>query len=126
VSVINPLNKKATLAVREVREQAIAMEMSSSFMHLYLGIPSDGLPDDLDCHHLVLNLKEDIMGEHKLIIVSIPMVFNSTLAPAGYHVVHTYTAASKYFANWEHKLEKGYDKARPRKPITGGASHTGT
>jgi phytoene dehydrogenase-like protein len=111
-SVVNPLDEKVASAVGEVRKQANAMQMSGSFMHLHLGIPSDGLPDDLDCHHSVLNLEEDITGEQNLVIVSIPTVFDPTLAPAGYHVVHAYTAASENFADWESKLEKGYDDGK--------------
>jgi phytoene dehydrogenase-like protein len=99
-------------AVKEVREQANAMQMSGSFMHLHLGIPSDGLPDDLDCHHSVLNLERDITEEQNLVIVSIPTVFDQSLAPPGYHVIHAYTAASENFKDWDDKLEGGYDDGK--------------
>ncbi len=107
-------NKSAVYAaVKEVRNQAAAMEMTGSFMHLHLGIPSDGLPDDLDCHHSVLNLSTmDVTAEQNLVIVSIPTVFDPNLAPEGYHVIHAYTAASENFADWDDKLIKGYDDGK--------------
>jgi phytoene dehydrogenase-like protein len=115
-SVVNddiaPKNDVIATAVREVREQANAMEMSGSFMHLHLGIPSDGLPIDLDCHHSVLDLERGITEEQNLIIVSIPTVFDPTLAPLGYHVIHAYTAASENFDDWNDKLDKGYDDGK--------------
>jgi phytoene dehydrogenase-like protein len=111
-SIANPLDEKVASAVGEVRKQANAMSMSGSFMHLHLGIPSDGLPDDLDCHHSVLNLEDGITEEQNLVIVSIPTIFDPSLAPDGYHVVHAYTAASENFADWEDKLDKGYDDGK--------------
>ena len=103
-------------AVKEVRKQANAMEMSGSFMHIHLGIPSDGLPLDLDCHHSVLNLDDDITDEQNLVIVSIPTIFDPTLAPEGYHVIHAYTAASENFAEWDNKLDLGYDDGKIAEP----------
>jgi phytoene dehydrogenase-like protein len=103
-------------AVKEVRKRANAMEMSGSFMHIHLGIPSDGLSLDLDCHHSVLNLDDDITDEQNLVIVSIPTIFDPTLAPEGYHVIHAYTAASENFAEWDNKLDKGYDDGNIAEP----------
>ena len=105
-----------SMAVKEVRKQANAMEMSGSFMHIHLGIPSDGIPLDLDCHHSVLNLDDDITAEQNLVIVSIPTIFDPTLAPEGYHVIHAYTAASENFAEWDTKLDKGYDDGKIADP----------
>lgn len=101
-----------SLAVKKVRKQANAMEMSGSFMHIHLGIPSDGIPCDLDCHHSVLNLDDDITAAQNLVIVSIPTIFDPTLAPEGYHVIHAYTAANENFADWDNKLDKGYDDGK--------------
>lgn len=44
-----------------------------------------------------------------LVQFSIPTVFDSTLAPEGYHVIHAYTAASEDFGDWETKLEEKCD-----------------
>lgn len=113
-SITNPLDLEVAAAVNDVRKQADAMEMTGSFMHLHLGIPSDGL-QGLDCHHSVLNFEDDVTAEQNLVIVSIPTIFDPTLAPEGYHVVHAYTAASEDFADWESKITGGYDngKAEP-------------
>lgn len=111
---IDPLEGQSALsaAVKEVRKQADAMEMTGSFMHLHLGIPAEGLPADLECHHSVLNLSTDVTAEQNLVIVSIPTIFDPTLAPEGYHVIHAYTAASENFVDWDDKLTKGYDDGK--------------
>jgi phytoene dehydrogenase-like protein len=93
-------------AVREMRKQADSMEMTGSFMHLHLGIPSDGLPEDLECHHSVLNMDIDVTAEQNMVIISIPTVFDKSLAPEGYHVVHAYTAACDSFDPWTPFLEE--------------------
>ncbi|KAL9187997.1 hypothetical protein ACHAXT_006375 [Thalassiosira profunda] len=111
-SVANPADEKVAAVVKEVRKQANQMEMTGSFMHLHLGIPSDGLPEDLDCHHSVLNLEDDITAEQNLVIVSIPTIFDPSLAPEGYHVVHAYTAASENFSDWESQLDTGNDSGK--------------
>jgi len=99
-------------AVSKVSQQAKDMEMTGSFMHLHLGIPKDGLDDSLECHHSVLNFDIDVTAEQNLVIISIPTVFDPTLAPEGYHIVHAYTAASENFADWDPYLEEGKDSGK--------------
>lgn len=72
-----------------------------SFMHLHLGIDATGLPDDLECHHLIVNDWSDLEAEQNVIIVSIPTVFDKTLAPPGRAVVHSYVAASEPWDVWK-------------------------
>ena len=91
-------------AVEEVSSQAKNMNMTGSFMHLHLGIPSDGI-EDIECHYSVLNMDEDVTAKQNLVIISIPTVFDPSLAPPGYHIVHAYTAASENFEEWEAFLE---------------------
>ena len=110
-SVSNPLDLAVAAAVCDVRKQANEMEMTGSFMHLHLGVSSDGL-EDLDCHHSVLNFDEDVTAEQNLVIVSIPTIFDKSLAPEGYHVIHAYTAASENFSDWESKLNGGHDNGK--------------
>jgi phytoene dehydrogenase-like protein len=98
LSESTPLSVKQ--AVMTVQQQAEDMYMTGSFMHLHLGIPKAGLPDDLECHHSVLNMEIDVRAEQNMVIISIPTVFDPSLAPEGYHVVHAYTAASDSFDNW--------------------------
>jgi phytoene dehydrogenase-like protein len=88
-----------TQAYHEVQKEADKMSITRSFMHLHLGIPKDGLPE-LECHHSVLNFDQQITDEQNMSIISIPTVFDESLAPEGYHVVHAYTAASDNFDEW--------------------------
>jgi phytoene dehydrogenase-like protein len=99
-------------AVKEIRKQADSMCMTGSFMHLHLGIPKDGLPDDLECHHSVLNFDQNITAEQNMVIISIPTVFDPSLAPEGYHIVHAYTAACDSFDEWERFLDDGVDSGK--------------
>lgn len=99
-------------AVIEVQKQADSMEMTGSFMHLHLGIPKEGLPDDLEMHHSILNFDLDVTAEQNLVIISIPTVADPSLAPEGYHIVHAYTAASEDFKDWEGYLEDGKDSGK--------------
>ena len=92
--------RSVTDAVSAVQKQANDMCMTGSFMHLHLGIPKAGLPEDLECHHSVLNMDMDVRAEQNMVIISIPTVFDPSLAPEGYHVVHAYTAASDSFDEW--------------------------
>lgn len=44
-----------------------------SFIHLHLGIDSTNLPEDLECHHLIINdLYKNLPAPHNVCIVSIP------------------------------------------------------
>jgi len=99
-------------AVAKVKEQANDMEMTGSFMHLHLGIPKEGLPDDIEMHHSILNFDLDITAEQNLVIISIPTIADPSLAPEGYHIVHAYTAASENFNDWEGFMENGKDSGK--------------
>ena len=99
-SVSEDAPKSVADAVAAVQKQSDDMCMTGSFMHLHLGIPKAGLPDDLECHHSVLNMDMDVRAEQNMVIISIPTVFDPSLAPEGYHVVHAYTAASDSFDDW--------------------------
>lgn len=110
-SITNPLDLNVAAAVNDVRKMADDMQMTGSFMHLHLGVPSDGL-EGLDCHHSVLNFDEDVTAEQNLVIVSIPTVFDPSLAPEGYHVIHAYTAASEDFGDWESMINGGRDSGK--------------
>jgi phytoene dehydrogenase-like protein len=72
-----------------------------SFMHLHLGIDATGLPEDLECHHVIINDWEALDSPQNVSIVSIPTVFDPSLAPEGKAVVHAYTAANEPWEIWE-------------------------
>lgn len=80
---------------------AAATPAIESFMHLHLGIDAEGLPPDLECHHLIVNDWADVRGEQNVCIASIPTVFDASLAPPGKAVVHAYTAANEPWELWE-------------------------
>ncbi|KAG7354384.1 carotenoid isomerase [Nitzschia inconspicua] len=97
---MNDSTSLKTTVVQSIQDQADSMTMTRSFMHLHLGIPKDGLPEDLECHHSVLNFDHPVTDEQNMSIISIPTVFDSSLAPDGYHIIHAYTAASDSFDDW--------------------------
>jgi phytoene dehydrogenase-like protein len=114
-SIVEGSDKESPIntAVAKVREQANDMEMTGSFMHLHLGIPTDGLDDsDLELHYSVLNFDIDVTAEQNLVIISIPTVVDPSLAPEGYHIVHAYTAASENFADWDQFLDNKTDSGK--------------
>ena len=99
-------------AVDELQAESDNMQMTDSFMHLHLGIPKDGLPDDLECHHSVLDFSQDVTAEQNMVIISIPTVFDPSLAPEGYHIVHAYSAACDSFNPWEKYLDGGKETGK--------------
>lgn len=99
-------------AIDAMQKEANEMCITSSFMHLHLGIPKDGLPEDLECHHSVLDFSRDVVDEQNMVIISIPTVFDPSLAPEGYHVVHAYSAACDSFEPFEKFLDGGKENGK--------------
>jgi len=82
-------------------EKRQGMPTCESFMHLHLGIDAHGL-DDLDCHYIVVNdWEKGIAAPQNLVLISIPSVLDSSLAPAGKHVIHVYTPGNEPYEPWE-------------------------
>lgn len=82
------------------RQIALSMPAIDSFMHLHLGIKADGLAD-LTGHHVVVHDSNvDITVPGNTCMISIPTVWDATLAPAGHHAIHAYTLEP--FAGWEY------------------------
>lgn len=81
------------------RRQSLATPAVDSFMHLHVGIQSEGLAD-LPGHHVVIHSNQQpITHPGNTCMVSIPSVWDASLAPQGHHVIHTYTLEP--FAPWE-------------------------
>ncbi|KAH8958544.1 hypothetical protein BDL97_06G030500 [Sphagnum fallax] len=100
---------KGSTPCQSYRDQANSTRKTESFMHLHLGIDASGLQTDLECHHLVLNdWGVGIGAPQNVCLVSIPTVFDPTLAPPGCHVIHAYTAGNEPYSIW-----KGMDRASP-------------
>ena len=72
---------------------------------LIAGIDAKGLDPNLDCHHLVVNDWEDLEASQNVCIISIPSVFDPSLAPAGKATIHAYVAANEPYDLW-----KGLDR----------------
>jgi prolycopene isomerase len=69
-------------------------QKSPSFLSLHLGVKIEALPQDVECHHILLEDWQKMEAERGTIFVSIPTLLDPSLAPAGHHIVHTFTPSS--------------------------------
>ncbi|MEB3321872.1 MAG: carotenoid isomerase [Synechococcaceae cyanobacterium] len=67
---------------------------SPSFLSLHLGVKAEAIPAGTHVHHLLLERWEEMEAEQGTIFVSIPTLLDPSLAPAGHHIVHTFTPSS--------------------------------
>jgi prolycopene isomerase len=67
---------------------------SPSFLSLHLGVRADLIPTGTHVHHLLLERWEEIEAEQGTVFVSMPSLLDPSLAPAGHHIVHTFTPSS--------------------------------
>ena len=78
-----------------------------SFMHLHLGIKAEGLPENLENHYAVVDdWDKPITAPGNVIIISIPSLLDSKLAPEGHHTIHVYSAGNEPYEIWE-DVERG-------------------
>jgi len=99
----------------EYRRQALATPAVESFMHLHLGIKADGL-ENLTGHHVVVHSSDvDIATPGNTCMISIPSVWDPTLAPAGHHVIHAYTLEP--FTGWERDRAYAQKKEARSQPL---------
>ncbi|MEM9120315.1 MAG: NAD(P)/FAD-dependent oxidoreductase [Cyanobacteria bacterium P01_F01_bin.56] len=88
-----------TLVLRQQRQQTPTCE---SFMHLHLGIDGTGLPDDLACHHIVVNdWEQGVTAPQNVVLISIPSRLDPAVAPAGKETIHVYTPGNEPYALWQ-------------------------
>lgn len=72
-----------------------------SFMHLHLGIDAAGLPENLACHHIVVNdWEKGVAAPQNVVLISIPSLLDPSLAPAGKHAIHVYTPGNEPYDLW--------------------------
>jgi carotene isomerase len=96
------------------RQAALDTPTVDSFMHLHLGIRADGL-ENLPGHHVVVHdTSKDITVPGNTCMISIPTVWDATLAPQGHHVVHAYTLEP--YVGWERN--DGYENKKREKAQT--------
>jgi len=67
---------------------------SPSFLSLHLGVRAELIPAGFHCHHLLLELWEEMEAEQGVVFVSIPTLLDPSLAPEGRHIVHTFTPSA--------------------------------
>ncbi len=87
---------------QQFRAEKQSLPQCPSFMHLHLGIDGAHLPEDLPCHHIIVNDWESgVTAEQNVVLISIPSLLDASLAPDGKHVIHAYTPASEPYRRWE-------------------------
>jgi len=97
------------------RQQQLSTPAVESFMHLHLGIRADGL-EGLTGHHVVVHSDEvDITTPGNTCMISIPSVWDHSLAPQGHHCLHAYTLEP--FAGWKRDRDYGDRKAIKSQPL---------
>lgn len=96
------------------RARSLSTPAIDSFMHLHLGIRAAGL-EHLTGHHVVVHdLQQDITTPGTTCMISIPTVWDASLAPAGHHVIHAYTLES--YAGWQRDAtyaDRKQERAQP-------------
>lgn len=93
------------------RQAALDTPAVDSFMHLHLGIKADGL-EKLTGHHVVVqDSHQDITIPGNTCMISMPTVWDTTLAPEEHHVVHAYTLEP--YTGWERNQDYA-DKKRQK------------
>jgi carotene isomerase len=81
------------------RQAALETPAVESFMHLHLGIRADGL-EHLTGHHVVVHDPiQDITVPGNTCMISIPSVWDASLAPPGNYAIHAYTLES--YDGWQ-------------------------
>ena len=97
------------------RKSALETSAVESFMHLHLGIKSEGL-EGLTGHHVVVHsFDEDIATPGNTCMVSIPSIWDASLAPNGHHVIHAYTLEP--FAGWQRDGNYRQQKEERSQPL---------
>ncbi len=90
------------------RQTALHTPAIASFMHLHLGIRSEGI-ENITGHHVVVHdATQDITTPGNTCMISIPSVWDASLAPPGHHVVHAYTLEP--YDGWQR--DDGYEQRK--------------
>ncbi|PRQ18968.1 putative prolycopene isomerase [Rosa chinensis] len=109
-STFGKLLKEADLPKEEERFQKVYVK-SPSFLSIHMGVKSEALPPDTDCHHFVLEDDWTRLEEpYGSLFVSIPTVLDSSLAPEGRHILHIFTTSS--IEDWEGLSRKDYESKK--------------
>ncbi len=82
-------------------------EKSPSFLNLHLGVKAQLLPIGTECHHILV---EDWDKMDETIFVSIPTLLDPDLAPAGHHIIHTFTP--NWVEDWQWLSQCEYEQKK--------------
>jgi prolycopene isomerase len=82
-------------------------QKSPSFLSLHLGVKAEVLPSQSECHHILLEDWANMEEEQGTIFVSIPTLLDPDLAPAGHHILHTFTPS--WIENWQGLSPQAYE-----------------
>lgn len=82
-------------------------QKSPSFLSLHIGVKADILKPDEDCHHILLEDWDNMETEQGTIFVSIPTLLDPSLAPDGYHIIHTFTPS--WISAWQDLTPQDYE-----------------
>ena len=95
------------------RKQKQATPKCASFMHLHLGIDGKNLLPDLACHYIAVNdWPLGIDAPQNVVLISIPSLLDSSLAPQGKHTIHVYTPANEPYVVWRGLDRRSEDYAQ--------------
>ncbi|MGL5080886.1 MAG: carotenoid isomerase [Microcoleaceae cyanobacterium] len=82
-------------------------QKSPSFLSIHAGVEASVFPSGTECHHVLLENWESMQEPEGTIFVSIPTLLDSSLAPKGYHILHTFTPS--WIQDWEGLSEAEYE-----------------
>lgn len=72
-----------------------------------MGVEAKVLENNPECHHIILEDWNNLEAEQGTIFVSIPTLLDRSLAPSGYHIIHTFTPSSMDY--WQGLTPKQYE-----------------
>lgn len=85
-------------------------QKSPSFLSLHLGVEANVLPPGTECHHIVLEDWSKMEEAEGTIFVSIPTLLDPSLAPEGYHIIHTFTPS--WMEKWQELSPQEYEEKK--------------
>lgn len=85
-------------------------QKSPSFLSLHLGVKADVLPPGTECHHILLEDWNQMEEPEGTVFVSIPTLLDPSLAPAGYHILHTFTPS--WIEPWQNLAPSEYTERK--------------
>ena len=85
-------------------------QKSPSFLSLHMGVKAEVLPSGIECHHILLEDWDKMEAAEGTIFVSIPTLLDPDLAPAGYHIIHSFTP--NWIEDWQGFSASDYKKKK--------------